>query len=115
MARAYFEEEGKPFKSRWPEGHVSRIEDKNPFTNNVDYPAGFDPETWVPEGDAALYAGLGKIERPDDGSDMNTDQVIVNLGPQHPSTHGVFRMVVALDGETIVALETSDGLPAPQP
>ena len=27
--------------------------------------------------------------------------MVVNLGPQHPSTHGVFRMVAKLDGETI--------------
>ena len=33
------------------------------------------------------------------------DKVTVNLGPQHPSTHGVFRMVVSLDGETIVGLK----------
>jgi NADH-quinone oxidoreductase subunit D/NADH-quinone oxidoreductase subunit C/D len=101
----FYEEDGKPFKSRWPEGHVFRSEDKNPFHKNVDYPAGFNPETWVPEKDAALYAGLGLIEKPDDGSGLRTDQVIVNLGPQHPSTHGVFRMVVALDGETILALK----------
>ncbi|MCL4561167.1 MAG: NADH-quinone oxidoreductase subunit D [Chloroflexi bacterium] len=31
--------------------------------------------------------------------------MIVNLGPQHPSTHGVFRMVVSLDGETIRGLK----------
>jgi NADH:ubiquinone oxidoreductase subunit D len=36
---------------------------------------------------------------------MKTDHVVVNLGPQHPSTHGVFRMVVNLDGETILALK----------
>jgi NADH/F420H2 dehydrogenase subunit C len=101
----YYEEDGKPFKSRWPEGHVSRSEDKNPFSKNVDYPAGFNPEAWVPEGDAALYAGLGKIERAGDSIEGKTDQVIVNLGPQHPSTHGVFRMVVTLDGETILALK----------
>jgi NADH-quinone oxidoreductase subunit C/D len=30
---------------------------------------------------------------------------VVNMGPQHPSTHGVFRMVVALDGETIKGIK----------
>jgi NADH-quinone oxidoreductase subunit D/NADH-quinone oxidoreductase subunit C/D len=35
---------------------------------------------------------------------MHTDQIIVNMGPQHPSTHGVFRMVVTLEGETVVKL-----------
>ncbi len=102
---AYYEEEGKPFKSRWPEGNVLRSEDKNPFGKNVDYPPGFNPESWVPEADAALYAGLGKVETSGNGSGIKTDQVIVNLGPQHPSTHGVFRMVVNLDGETILALK----------
>ena len=99
----YFEEEGKPFKSRWPEGNVWRSEDKNPFGKNVDYPAGFDPDTWVPDGDAALYASLRRFVKPE--SSMRTDTVVVNLGPQHPSTHGVFRVVVALDGETILALK----------
>lgn len=101
----FFEEEGKPFKSRWPDGHVYRIEDKNPFNKNVDYPAGFEPESWVPEGDAALYAGMGKVISQVDDGGMKTDQVVVNLGPQHPSTHGVFRVVVALDGETILSLK----------
>jgi NADH-quinone oxidoreductase subunit D len=38
------------------------------------------------------------------GSDMEglaLDQVIVNMGPQHPSTHGVLRLVCTLDGEVI--------------
>jgi NADH-quinone oxidoreductase subunit D len=29
------------------------------------------------------------------------DQVVVNMGPQHPSTHGVLRLVVTLDGEIV--------------
>ncbi|MGC8837055.1 MAG: NADH-quinone oxidoreductase subunit D [Anaerolineae bacterium] len=36
---------------------------------------------------------------------LKTDRIVVNVGPQHPSTHGVFRMKVTLEGETVVALE----------
>lgn len=36
----------------------------------------------------------------------DSDQLLrVSLGPQHPSTHGVFRMNVVLDGETVVSLK----------
>src|SRR5215510_10963207 len=31
-----------------------------------------------------------------------TDNMILNMGPHHPSTHGVLRLVVELDGETVV-------------
>ncbi|MDE2716479.1 MAG: NADH-quinone oxidoreductase subunit D, partial [Chloroflexota bacterium] len=31
--------------------------------------------------------------------------LMVNMGPQHPSTHGVFRMVLWIDGERIVKVE----------
>ncbi|HET7087883.1 MAG TPA: NADH-quinone oxidoreductase subunit D [Anaerolineae bacterium] len=41
----------------------------------------------------------------DSAAGLRTDQLVVNLGPQHPSTHGVFRMAVRLDGETIRELE----------
>ena len=98
----YFEEETKPYKSRWPDGKVFRIEDRNPFNDNVSYPPEFDPEKWIPHSEDLLYSGLKKVEKKDD---LLTDQVVVNLGPQHPSTHGVFRMVVVMDGETIVDLK----------
>ena len=84
---------------------VNRVEDSNPFSNNVSYPKNFNPETWTPVGETAVYAGLGKVEQPVSETALSTDQLVVNLGPQHPSTHGVFRMVVRLDGEIVVALE----------
>ncbi len=101
----YYEEDGKPFKSRWPDGQVYRIEDKNPFNKNVDYPADFDPDKWIPDNDSSLYASLTKLQSSISSSGLKTDTVIVNMGPQHPSTHGVFRMVVLLEGETIRALK----------
>ncbi len=39
-------------------------------------------------------------------SSPGTDQLLeLSMGPQHPSTHGVFRMKVALDGERVVRLK----------
>jgi NADH-quinone oxidoreductase subunit C/D len=102
----YFEEEGKPFGSRWPEGEASRAEDSTPYGKNVQYPSDFSVDGWVPEGDAALYAGTGRMEpEGGNGKGIDTDTIVVNLGPQHPSTHGVFRMVARLEGETIVGLQ----------
>ena len=36
---------------------------------------------------------------------INTEPVTINIGPQHPSTHGVFRMRVTFDGEIIQDIE----------
>src|ERR1700751_118900 len=33
--------------------------------------------------------------------DVRTDEMLVNLGPQHPSTHGVLRLVLRTDGEGV--------------
>jgi NADH-quinone oxidoreductase subunit D len=38
--------------------------------------------------------------RPAEGSKDNT--MVINMGPQHPSTHGVLRLVLEIDGETVV-------------
>jgi NADH-quinone oxidoreductase subunit D len=40
---------------------------------------------------------------------MRTETMTVNMGPQHPSTHGVLRLVLELDGETIVAAQPTIG------
>ena len=102
---AYFEEDNKPFKNRWPTGQVYRAEDNNPFNNNVVYPTDFDPDSWDQNAETAVYESIATVSQPIDEVALRTDQIIVNLGPQHPSTHGVFRMAVKLEGETIVQLE----------
>jgi NADH dehydrogenase I D subunit len=47
--------------------------------------------------DVETEAGAGPLKE-----FMAADKMIVNMGPQHPSTHGVLRMVLALEGETIL-------------
>ena len=36
--------------------------------------------------------------------DVRTDEMLVNMGPQHPSTHGVLRLVLRTDGEVVSEL-----------
>lgn len=56
-------------------------------------------------------AGLNLNERyrivstPSENGGLQNDLLEVSMGPQHPSTHGVFRMDLVLDGETVVKLK----------
>lgn len=43
------------------------------------------------------------------GSELRTDQMFVNLGPQHPSTHGVLRLALTISGEQIIKAEPDVG------
>ncbi len=111
----YYEEESKPFKSRHPDGQHHWAEDRVPWKDNVSYPVGWDPDLWqspevqyrrimgVDEAAGTAAAGNG------DGANLQTERILVNMGPQHPSTHGVFRMVIAVEGENVVGLEPEMG------
>src|SRR5471032_3328876 len=41
--------------------------------------------------------------------DIKTEVMTVNMGPQHPSTHGVLRLVLELDGETVLSVAPTIG------
>jgi len=36
-----------------------------------------------------------------DGDPIKEERIVLNMGPQHPSTHGVLRLVLELEGETV--------------
>ena len=41
-----------------------------------------------------------------DTSELGADgELVINMGPQHPATHGVLHLVVTLNGETINKIE----------
>ncbi|GGN98286.1 NADH-quinone oxidoreductase subunit D [Microbispora bryophytorum] len=42
-------------------------------------------------------------------SESSDERLVVNMGPQHPSTHGVLRLVLTLDGETVTDARTVIG------
>jgi NADH-quinone oxidoreductase subunit D len=53
---------------------------------------------------------IADSERHHHGNDPIADQtMVINMGPQHPSTHGVLRLVLEIDGETVVSLAPDIG------
>ncbi|MBL8133527.1 MAG: NADH-quinone oxidoreductase subunit D [Anaerolineae bacterium] len=105
---AYYEEDQKPFESRWPRGYIRRAEELNVYGRNVRYPDDLDLGALKDDSaEESLYSGmgLGVDVSAYETEGIKTDKLVVNLGPHHPSTHGVFRMVVTLDGETVLSLE----------
>jgi NADH-quinone oxidoreductase subunit D len=37
--------------------------------------------------------------------ELDTGDMVLNIGPQHPATHGTLRIVVRLDGERVIAAD----------
>ncbi len=69
--------------------------------------AGSGPVRTVDVGGVQVPYELTIIDRPDpyidiDSYDPDADLMALNMGPQHPSTHGVLRVKLYLDGETCI-------------
>jgi NADH-quinone oxidoreductase subunit C/D len=75
-----------------------------------DYPLGGEPVNFSGDRDNPRFAHLGRqimegLSFPSElppGVDSKT-HLVLNMGPQHPATHGVLRLAVELDGETVVS------------
>ncbi len=61
-------------------------------------------------GDAPVFNASGGDwdDLVNDAAALNEERIVVNMGPQHPSTHGVLRLILELDGETVT--ETRAGI-----
>lgn len=80
-----------------------------------DYPLGGEPVAFTPTLDDPALENLGTqvldpvSVPPVRPAGARPDTLVLNMGPQHPSTHGVLRVVLELDGETIVSAQPDIG------
>ncbi len=58
-----------------------------------------DPRVTDPQTPVHDPAEIAKIVA---GGNLQTEQMVLNVGPQHPATHGVFRLLATIDGEMLV-------------
>ncbi len=49
------------------------------------------------------------IDAPGPDSPSGDRTMVLNMGPQHPSTHGVLRLILEIDGETVIRLKPEIG------
>ena len=81
---------------RWPPADPTRIRSLDDPSIFVDTPA-------------TIYDAIPpyppRTEREAEFYHLRDGEMLINLGPQHPSTHGVLRVVIKIDGERIVDLD----------
>ena len=77
-------------------------------------PTDYDAQAEDDAEEGRVYTVAGEdwdevIEAAKDAARNGEEQLVVNMGPQHPSTHGVLRLVLTLDGETVKELRAVIG------
>ena len=61
------------------------------------------------EGRTFTVTGQDWDELTDALKDVKDERIVVNMGPQHPSTHGVLRLILELEGETVTEARAGIG------
>ncbi len=66
-----------------------------------------DPSMTIPVDRAGIFEPIptARTERQQEFYALRDGEMLLNLGPQHPATHGVLRMVLKLNGEQVVDLD----------
>ena len=77
------------------------------FVYGDESPAG--EHTFDAEGRVFQAGGGDWDDLVDEATSLNEERIVVNMGPQHPSTHGVLRLILELDGETVTEARAGIG------
>jgi NADH-quinone oxidoreductase subunit D len=64
-----------------------------------------DPE----EGKVFTAGGGDWADIAEEATSLGEERIVVNMGPQHPSTHGVLRLILEIDGETVTEARAGIG------
>lgn len=80
---------GYPFRKDW------KFDDSYTLADDVEADYGLE---YYLDRDGNLQSKQNKL--------FTSDDYVINIGPQHPSTHGVLRLQTVLDGETVKRLST---------
>lgn len=69
-----------------------------------------DPYGLTDDASGPVYTASGGdwSDIAEEASSLGEERIVVNMGPQHPSTHGVLRLILEIDGETVT--ETRCGI-----
>ncbi|HYJ74432.1 MAG TPA: NADH-quinone oxidoreductase subunit D [Kineosporiaceae bacterium] len=73
-------------------GIPGSTDDADPYGLPDDVPA---------EGRVFTSSGGDWDEIAEEAAELGEERIVVNMGPQHPSTHGVLRLILEIDGETV--------------
>ena len=79
-------------------------------TNDTDFYATSVADEEAAAG-AAVFSSSGGDwdDLVDQATALKEERIVVNMGPQHPSTHGVLRLILEIDGETVTEARASVG------
>jgi NADH-quinone oxidoreductase subunit D len=78
-------------------------------TQTQDYTQAYADSNDPEDAESYLIGGGDWDQVVSEQADRDDTTIVVNVGPQHPSTHGVMRLIMELDGETVVSVRPGIG------